>query len=84
MSASSRWLGIIASGATRAGRVLPGDAGRVAEIVGAVVGLAADLVEVGVDPMDHVERVRSAEPELAAMRKRWAEKAAAATRTPPR
>lgn len=53
---------------------LPGPAGTVADTIAKAVALAADLAKTGRDPAAEIERIREVDPQLAAMRSRWAAK----------
>jgi len=51
--------------------VLPGIAGTVGRIIGAGLGLAADFVAAGKDPIAQITRLRKVAPMLADVEKGW-------------
>ncbi len=72
MNALASTLDRIAGAALAVGPRLPGNFGAAISIVGAAVGLAADIAASDASPIEHLARVRDADPQLAAMRQRWA------------
>ncbi|MFA6167007.1 MAG: hypothetical protein WC700_10340 [Gemmatimonadaceae bacterium] len=57
--------------ATSLGRALPGDAGVVASIVGALVTLGGELLSSGVDPVAELRRMMETAGERAKVRAAW-------------
>jgi hypothetical protein len=64
-------LDTIATGASALERLLPGRYADAAAVVSFLVGLGADIAASGQDPIRHVARIRSVDPDLNLMRRRW-------------
>lgn len=69
----TRWLDALIAGTTQASRT-PGTVGVVLQIVSVALRFAVDLVRQGIDPIEHIERIHSADEKLLGVEGSWAQK----------
>lgn len=68
---TGRVLGSLAQAAQSLAPVLPGGGSYVAHVIGAALGLAADLAAAGDEPIAAIARIRSSEPVLVEVEAEW-------------
>lgn len=69
----SPWLDMFAHLAGDAALTIPGLPGQALAVVAVALRLASDLALKGTDPIEHLERIHAADPDLQTIEGSWAE-----------